>query len=165
MIKKAKNTTDAKAIDFATGSFISNGNKYYLYQKKMGYERSKRFEQLVPQILIASTFQDHIGSLFKVRDTYKNATTDGDRYEAYNLLSNICTQAQQFLDRNHQTSHELVLEFCALFIVTENEDATIIDLTHQAKKISDWKIDMDMESFFLYCREVLKRSTKISGHI
>jgi len=161
MIKTAKNTTDAKPIDFTTGSFESNGTKYYLYQKKMGYERSKRFEQLVPQILIASTFQDHVGALIKIRDGYKNAKTDGDRYEAYNLLSNICTQAQHFLERNHSTSHELLLEFCALFIVTDNEDATIIDLTHQAKKINDWKTDMDMESFFLYAREVLKRSTKI----
>ena len=137
-------------IDFDSKEFTSCGVKYILHQDGMGYARASRFEQLVPEMLIGSTFPDHIGFLNTIYGKFRNANTDGDRADAIMLLFNVLKMGQDMLKGTRTTSNDIVLDFCALFFVTENEDLTIINEAHMVKKKDNWKQDMDLNDFFLF---------------
>ena len=149
-----------KKIDLTKPSFISNGTKYYLYEETMGYIRASRFEELIPLVVYGASFQNIIGMIIKAHDLAREANSDGARHDLIKYLANMGKMGTDFLKGKKTCSVDIVMDFCCLFFVTEDEDCTIIDERIMDKKKEDWKKDVHVDDFFLFAQSRLKNFTK-----
>lgn len=120
--------------------FNANG-KEYIIRQSLTIERFEEFEKLQIQVGYGVDFRGMFGNLRKAYD-YLNASQPAD---AGVLLYNTMNGVKNEIDGRENE----VLQLCALFICTENEDLTIFDENLMKAKIDDWKIEgIAMESFF-----------------
>lgn len=148
-----------KVINPESGVFESCGEYYYINTEAMAFDRIKRFGELLPVIIYGKKYLDVAMWIHGLRmkmtsggddfkKTYFDVATELTNWDQY-LLDNPGTFVDNYVDD--------VLRFCALFCVTKDEDMTKLNDAHIEDKISKWKKDMDMMSFFLLATQQVPR--------
>lgn len=143
-----------KKIDPASGKFRSCGVDYYIDTEAMGYERIVRFSELIPVIAFGRKYLELVNFIHDLR---MRMISGGDDFKkTYFDVATELTNFDQYLKENAATNPapliDDVLRFCALFCVTKDEDMSVVNDRIQEDKITAWKKDMDMHSFFLLAR-------------
>ena len=140
--------------------FISNGTKYFFNLDAIANDRIVEFLELSPQINlgmnVASFHKILTDTLSKLTPLTLETTIEqviearGVLFDAIKVIEETST------DKLSQAQVDKVWRFCTLFINREGEDTTKVDPAVMNAKISDWKKDMDFNSFFLLQRHVSK---------
>ena len=151
--------TQPKPINLEKGVFESCQEFYYINTEAMGFERLKRFSELMPVIIWGKNYMD-LGMF--VHSMRVKMTSGGDDFKkTYFDVATELTNWDQYLLDNGSTFSESyiddVLRFCALFCVTKNEDMTKINDVEMELKVANWKKDMDILSFFLLAKSQVSR--------
>ena len=152
-----------KRINIEKGVFESNGTFYYIYLDPMGFKRIKRFYEMIPAIAYGRKYTDLLAFIHGLKNkmlsggddfkkTFFDVATDLTNWDNY-LIDNGGDFVEAHIDDT--------LRFCALFIVTKDEDMTELDDRVIEKKIADWKTDMAMDDFFLLARSQTPRFSEL----
>lgn len=164
-----------KPINIEKGVFESCGVFYFINTEAMAFDRIKRFAELLPVIVYGRKYHDL--AMF-IHDLRIRMTSGGDDFKKtfFDVATSLTNWDQYLLDNTMDgpSSHiDDILRFCALFCVTKDEDMTKLNDVLIEEKITNWKKDMDMMSFFLLSRlqvpryrellEVLSMEAKTNG--
>lgn len=144
-----------KKINLEKGVFESNGTFYYVHHEAMGYARLKRFYELLPVVVYGRKYTDLLSFIHNLRlrmttgtedfkSTYFHVATELTNWDQY-LIDNASEFVESHIDD--------VLRFCALFMVTKEENMTVVDDILVEEKISNWKKDMHIPDFFLASKQ------------
>lgn len=144
-----------KRINLEKGVFESGGTFYFINIEGMGYERLKRYAELLPIIIYG---RKYFNFAQMIHDLRIKMTSGGEDFKAtyFNVALELTNWDQYLLDNSGQFFDNVIddtLRFCALFMVTKDEDMTKVDDIHVEQKITHWKSDMDMTDFFLAAKQ------------
>jgi hypothetical protein len=147
-----------------TTPLVITGNKfsiqdrnYYIYLDAIGSVRLERFLYLSPSFYLSSDLLDVYSFIISIYQDVTNIERLGDLVPVANRLMNVIKVSDKKTAGELQSEQlNIVYELCALFILTDGEDATVIEPTIMSKKIDDWKKHVDFVSFFLFAQEALK---------
>lgn len=143
-----------KSIDIQKGSFESNGTKYYFDSDGMCYDRMVKFVSMLPEVGYGLTYLDVSDHLKKQIDILRKGNSMAANY--VDALEHTLNFSKRIKKSNNETyfldNIDLYLDFCCLFINTEEEDTTVWKKPIMDKKKEDWKKDMNMEDFFLLAK-------------
>lgn len=129
-----------KKIDFVTGEFVANGNRYFIESDGICMERYIEEQKLGIEIGFGATYQSMFES---IKECY-GMVNEQKFADAAVILHN---QMQSISDLENRRL--TVIEYCALWINKEGEDRTVYDPIIMREKIADWKKEgIDIMSFF-----------------
>lgn len=136
-----------KRIDFKQGTFIANGNKYYV-TSTISIGRKKMLDQV--KVKLGTGME--VGEMFAFMSALDKELI-ADRSPIHNL-----SQARQLnLNAMHnlkaliENDTDAVLQFCGLFINKEGEDTKTISKEIIDEKIKDWTQEgFAYDDFFLF---------------
>lgn len=155
-----------KVINPASGKFRSCGVDYYIDTQAMGYESIVRFTELVPVIAFGRKYLEIISFIHDLR--MKMIAGGDDFKKTYFTVATELTNFNQYIldngEKNPSAFIDDILRFCALFCVTKDEDLSVINDRDIEEKITAWKQDMDMHSFFLLARLQVPRYRETYPH-
>lgn len=147
----------AKKINFEKGIFESNGTFYYVNPEAAGYERLKRYAELLPVVTYGRKYTQFAEMVHNLR--MKMLTSEDPLKKVYfDVVTELTNWDQYLLDNSgkfYDNAIDDTLRFCALFIVTKDEDLTKIDDVHMEKKITDWKSDIDIADLFFFSKRLV----------
>lgn len=134
-------------INFKTGKFTANGNKYEIVDY-LPVGRDLKYQHLSMQMSFGTDFQ----GIFKLlSETYKLAT-EGD--SALQALHQIATRSRNALEAVKRVGQDedripVYYELCALLCNRQDEDPATITDSQIRDKVEDWKIEgIPREDFF-----------------
>lgn len=156
-----------KPINLEKGVFESCGTFYFIHLEGMCYLRLKRFAELLPVVVYGRKFTDFAMLIHSLRikmmsggddfkKTFFDVATELTNWDQY-LLDNAGTYYDNVIDD--------ILRFCALFIVTKDEDLTTLNDVHTELKIENWKKDMNIPDFFLLAKQQVPRFKELVGKL
>ena len=132
-------------IDLNQGSFTANG-KIYKVQSVLSITRFCEFQILEKEIAFSMTFKNVFDEINEACELFDEARSFGEIAEARTKLDNLRRGIAK-LEEKQPTA----LKLCALFINTEDEDATIWNQDLMNAKIEDWKIEgIAIQDFFQF---------------
>ena len=150
-----------KPIPHDSEYFVSNGTKYFFDLNVISHKRLVRFLQLAPEINFGFGFVSYhklLSDVFEKLTPITLNTAIEQVFEARQLVFDaLKTCEETSLQNLTEAQVNKVWELCTLFIRKEGEDTTTIDPAIMERKISDWKKDMDFNSFFLLQRHVYSK--------
>lgn len=159
------NTNPPKRIDLTTGTFESNGTKYYIQPTEMHYERLVLFNQLKPKVMNGMALEECLEWVFKMWAMVRNPDPQKSTLAVYGDLvlefDRFCKEAQGKRPTDvAKMNIDTYMEFCTYFVTVEGEDLSTYDKVLAHKKIEDWKTDMYPPDFFLLVWQRLKSLTE-----
>jgi hypothetical protein len=132
--------SELKKLDLSKDSFTANGREYF-FKNTLTIARYEAFEELQIKLGFTHDFKSmygHLGSIIKLFNDNKDVQAKAMLYNTYSSIG-------ERLDKRTAPA----LELCCLFIITQDEDITVIDETVMKSKIEDWKKEgFDMMDFF-----------------
>lgn len=148
-----------KKINLESGVFESCGVFYFINVEAIGYARLKRYAELLPVVTYGRKYTEVAQFIHGLR---MKMISGGEDFKAtfFNVALELTNWDQYLLDNSGQLYDNVIddtLRFCALFCVTKDEDLTVVDDILVEHKISQWRKDMDMQSFFLCARQFLPK--------
>lgn len=147
-----------KKIDHKLGSFVANGNTYYIKQY-ITVGRDVRFTNLVPQLMFGTDFKGIFTILSKIN---KLTSSGNDVLGAITQINMLTFNMLEAIKTVGTSGYPLYYELCALFINREGENEGPISDDQIKAKIDDWlKEDFDREDFFLLSIHSIDRSGKL----
>ena len=147
-INTAEKVTGLKTFDI-------KGIVNYINTDTLSAVRAEAFLKLAPHMSVSMELLDVHTLLTSIFQELSNVTRLGDVINVTNKVGNVLMKTKE--KTAGQLSHdqiEVVYDLCALFILWDGEDATIIDPAFMKKKISFWRENVDFMSFFLIAREL-----------
>ncbi len=138
---------EIKRLDFKQGTFVANGNKYYI-TNQIAIGRKKMLDQIKVKI---GTGMD-VGELFKYMSALDKELI-ADRSPIHNLAQarQLNLNAMHNLKALIEGDTDVFLQFCGLFINKEDEDVKTITKELIDEKIDDWTQEgFAYEDFFLF---------------
>lgn len=145
-----------KKIDFESGRFESCGVQYTIDVGGMCYDRMVKFLEWMPYVAIGMNGMDLM--LF-IKQCFDKLTSGGEDFkksffEVSQMMFNMIQTADKSTEEEHLLKNlDYYLKFCALFVVTDDEDMTVFNAKHNERKIENWKKDMDMVDFFFLAKK------------
>lgn len=137
----SKQTKEIKSIKAADGSFMANGNKYFIMDK-ITPNRYKEYEKLVPRLTFGLDFNEIFKNLQKAYDALNKQKFADSSVIIHNMMSGISSV-------NDEKRVHPALMMAALVINREGEDPSKYDENLMMQKIQDWTEEgLDMMSFF-----------------
>jgi len=158
-------------IDLASKSFVSNGTKYYIDVDSICYDRLVIFLSLIPELsygLTVEEMQSNVVDILKFLRGQKSSE-NSDKINIHTIVFdttqaviNLSSQLNQVQGEDFfKSTIEQHLNFCTLFVNTQNEDTTVYSAPVMERKKSDWKKDMNMYDFFLLAKMQLPNYKKV----
>lgn len=132
-------------IDLNQGSFKANG-KIYKVQSVLTIARFCEFQIMEKEIAFSMTFQKVFDEINEACEMFDASRSFGEMAEAKTKLDNLRRGIAK-LEEKQPTA----LKMCALFMNTEDEDATIWNQDLMNQKIEDWTIEgIAIQDFFQF---------------
>ena len=120
-----------KKIDFESGKLTGKSGKEYLIESELSVVRFQEFEKLQSHVGFGVDFE---GVINKLKDAFEdlNKSKPADAaIKIHNLLNGVIQKVE---NREHP-----IMEMCALFINSEDEDRTEFNVDKIKRKIEDWR--------------------------
>lgn len=139
--------------------FTANGVRY-LVRTSLTITRFEQFEKLQVQVGYGVTFKELFQNIRKAYDHLNGNTVKP--MDAGVVLYNIMNGVKNNIDdREHP-----ILQLCALFMCTEDEDVTVYDSALTTKKINNWKTEgIEMNDFFSFASALVQGFTPDLGEV
>lgn len=143
-----------KSINWEKGIFESCGVFYYVNIESMCFDRMKRFAELLPVIIYGRKYHDMAMFIHELR---MRMTSGGDDFKKtfFEVSVQLTNWDQYLLDNAGEFTEAYMddlLRFCALMIVTKDEDCTKLNDVLIEEKILNWKKDCNMMDFFFFAK-------------
>ncbi len=133
---------EIKKIDFTKGSFHANGKEYFI-ETKISTRRWIQWRRLQAEVGYGVQFDTIFENLHKAYGLL-NQTKFAD---ASVILYNIMHGIKKVMDDEIPE----VINMCALFMNTKDEDRRTITEAQVREKLNDWQEEgIDMNSFFAF---------------
>ena len=133
--------TEVKRLNYKEREFVANGQNYTILES-IPLGRYIHFQKIVPKLTYGVTFAEMYKTLVKAYEKLNNRQFADSAVLLHNMMSGI-------KDVEDENRHDTALLVCALFIVRDKEDISIIDETLFHAKIKDWaKEGYEINGFF-----------------
>jgi len=132
---------ETKRIDFEKKEFVANGVTYSFKAETMSIERFIEFERLQAHVGFGKDFKNIYDKLKTAYGNMNKSKVADAAVIIHNLLNGI---AEHLDKRDHP-----ILQLCALFVNSKDEDKTVFDEGVTQEKIDNWKKEgYAIEDFF-----------------
>lgn len=132
-------------------TFQANGVTY-IVRTSLTLGRFEEFEKLQIDVGYGASFQEVFKNIRKAYDYLNEGVPMDAGVILYNVMNGI--------KKNLQDRKNPILQLCALFIVTEDEDLTTFDPVLTNKKLADWKAEgIEAQDFFSFAFNLVQGFT------
>lgn len=139
METKEENKNKLKKLTISDTSFEANGKKYFI-EPEISPERFAKMEELQIELGFGVSYKKMFEAWSDQKEYLNNLNFVDAAVQADNMMNGIAG----IEDRRHT-----ILQYCACFINTEDEDRRRFDEKIVAQKIADWEEEgFDYLSFF-----------------
>lgn len=147
--------TELKKIDFAQKEFTANGKTYFI-ESSYSYDRYRMWKKLQVEIGFGSTFTELFDSLIRI---YSHCNKPQPEPVDAGMIA--YNQAHAIKNAMNDRYIEPVMQMCALFMNTKDEDRRYITLQQIQDKVNDWNEEgIDMDSFFTFAISLIPNFLK-----